>query len=266
MNVFWTVQHHKEPRDVQPYTDQRKAFMIIFVETCIHTSDEMCFGYNADIRCVCWSVCKHVSSGDGFTCGGSSELYRKCMLVLFFSPRDRCFLLLLWAAALVAEPQRIISLWSTSDFIHHQQCTNMWRPVLRLHSLCLLLWSLWIFVHYIFTVKKLKAWFHQRGRSSQTFKVGSIRNKEKKTHMRVKKRAVITKTVRSNQSDTPNNTVVHLLLRLQEKQARATPSASDLYLSWRTAQHATPHRAISTDVHLHPKVKGHSSRMPVLTF
>lgn len=69
MNVFWTVQHHKEPRDVQTYTKESVHDHFC----CIQTSDEMCFRYNADIRCVCWSVCKHVSSGDGFTFGASSE-------------------------------------------------------------------------------------------------------------------------------------------------------------------------------------------------
>lgn len=123
-------------------------------------------------------------------------------------------------------------------------------------------------MHYIFPVNKLKARVYERGRSSQSFKVGSIRtfplrNKEKKTHVRVKKHAVITKTVRSNQSDTPNNTVGHLLLRLLEKKIERHPQS--LTSTSADALHATPHRAVSTAVHLHPKVKGHSSRMPALT-
>lgn len=43
MNVFWTVQHHKEPRDVQTYTKESVHDHFC----CIQTSDEMCFRYNA---------------------------------------------------------------------------------------------------------------------------------------------------------------------------------------------------------------------------
>lgn len=62
---------------------------------------------------------------------------------------------------------------------------SLWFPVLRLHSLRLPLWSLWVGVHYIFPVNKLKARVYERGRSSQTFKVGSIRTfplRNKDTH------------------------------------------------------------------------------------